>query len=62
MEAECLKRIDEDRHVVNTLLKELDAVKTENLHAEEEQIKLLEMVAVTESEYISKSSELNGLR
>jgi hypothetical protein len=37
-------------------------VKSENLQAEDEQIKLLEMVAVTESEYIAKSSELNSLR
>jgi len=37
-------------------------VKQDNAVAEDEQIKLLEMVAVTESEYIAKSSELNSLR
>ena len=37
-------------------------VKADNASAEDEQIKLLEMVAVTESEYIAKSSELNSLR
>jgi len=62
LESDCLNRIGQDRQEVDRLIRELDVVKHENLQAEEEQIKLLEMVAVTESDYISKSSELNGLR
>lgn len=62
LESDCLNRISQDRQEVDRLIRELDVVKQENLQAEEEQIKLLEMVAVTESDYISKSSELNGLR
>lgn len=62
LESDCLARIGQDRTEVDRLIRELDVVKSENLQAEDEQIKLLEMVAVTESEYIAKSSELNSLR
>jgi len=62
LEGDCLQRIASDRQEVDRLIRELDAVKSENVQAEEEQIKLLEMVAVTESEYIARSSDLNGLR
>jgi len=59
---DCLQRIGQDRTEVDRLIRELDIVKSDNAAAEDEQIKLLEMVAVTESEYIAKSSELNSLR
>lgn len=62
LEGDCLARIGQDRTEVDRLIRELDMVKSENIQAEDEQIKLLEMVAVTESEYIAKSSELNSLR
>jgi hypothetical protein len=62
LESDCLARIGQDRTEVDRLIRELDIVKSDNASAEDEQIKLLEMVAVTESEYIAKSSELNSLR
>lgn len=62
LESDCLARIGQDRNEVDRLIRDLDLVKADNLQAEDEQIKLLEMVAVTESEYIAKSSELNSLR
>lgn len=47
---------------MDRLIRELDGLKNENFNAEEEQIKIIESIAITEREVAQASGELAGLR
>lgn len=44
------------------LIKELDLLKAENLQVEDEQMKVIEQIAVTERDVVEASRELSDVR
>ena len=62
IETESLAQIGEDRSEVDRLIRELDALKSENYNAEEEQIKIIDQITMTERDVAQASGELAGLR
>lgn len=62
IETESLAQISEDRSEVDRLIRELDTLKSENQIAEDEQIKLIDQITITEREVAQASGELAALR
>ena len=61
-ESSCLEKIGEDRVEIDRLIRELDLLKNENVHAENEQIRLIDEIAKVEHEVKMSTEELTSLR
>lgn len=61
-ESDCLNKITQDRQEVDILIRELDQLKTENGQVEDEQIKVIDLIVVTERDVAAASQELADLR
>ena len=57
-----MNKIAQDRNESDVLIKELDQLRTENLQVEDEQVKVIELIAVTERDVMQASNELADLR
>ena len=57
-----MNKISQDRQEVDMLIRELDQVNAENYQTEDEQIRLLEQIGVTERDTIQASGELSDVR
>lgn len=57
-----MNKIATDRNEVDMLIKELDLLKAENLQVEDEQMKVIEQIAVTERDVVEASRELSDVR
>lgn len=62
MQVEYSGKIEQDRQEVETMVKELDLVRVENVTAEEDQMAILDNIAVVERDVYSACRELNDLR
>ena len=62
MQVEYSGKIEQDRQEVETMVKELDLVRVENVTAEEDQMAILDSIAVVERDVYSACRELNDLR
>lgn len=62
MQVEYSGKIEQDRQEVETMVKELDLVRVENVTAEEDQMAILDSIAVVERDVYSAYRELNDLR
>ena len=62
MQVEYSKKIETDRQQCETMIKELDLVKAENIAAEEDQMKILETIATVERDVYGACRELGDLR
>lgn len=54
-ESDCLNKITQDRQEVDILIRELDQLKTENGQVEDEQIKVIDLIVVTERDVAAAS-------
>jgi hypothetical protein len=62
MENDTRARVQDDTAEVDRLIRELDQLKHENVIGEEEQMRLLDQVVVTEKDIAVMSGELAGVR
>lgn len=62
MQVECSGRIEQDRYEVGNMVRELELVRAENVTAEDDQMAILDSIAVVERDVYSACRELNDLR